>query len=299
MEDNNGSGWNSQGSGSWNSYNTGQTSGGWNAHTPPPFKRQPIFINGVLNRRIVKTEANTIFKMHYWTMVAIAILPSLLAAGMSVIPFVGGIASIILTPVFWTGSKYVYVWVVRNRNYRTGNMFDIFSNFGNICVANLTTNILLILLQYVVLIPVLFILLAVIGPVSYMPIDSLYIPVPTQEFIALLSVAIAISYVPRIYMSFCWAMVPYLLADNQQMRGAAARKLSHDMMVGHKWELFKLYLSFIGWGLLSLITIGIVYIFKVGPWLLTVSADYYDNLRMLYAAQHRQQTNTSSGMNGF
>ena len=91
--------------------------------------------------------------------------------------------------------------------------------------------------------------------------------------------------IPGIYKSFCWAMTFYIIADNPDISGTEARRLSEAMMEGHKMEFFILQLSFIGWTLLSACTFGILGIFYVAPWMATTNADYYDNLRMLYEAR--------------
>ena len=51
------------------------------------------------------------------------------------------------------------------------------------------------------------------------------------------------------------------------------------MMKGHKWELFVLQLSFIGWGILSLLTLGILGVFYVDPYRHATLAAYYENLK--------------------
>ncbi|MGN8773780.1 DUF975 family protein [Candidatus Weimeria sp. HCP3S3_B5] len=91
--------------------------------------------------------------------------------------------------------------------------------------------------------------------------------------------------IPGIYKSFCWAMTFYIIADDPDISGTEARRLSEAMMEGHKMEFFILQLSFIGWALLSACTFGILGIFYVAPWMATTNADYYDNLRMLYEAR--------------
>lgn len=56
---------------------------------------------------------------------------------------------------------------------------------------------------------------------------------------------------------YSYRMVPYLLAENPDLKPLQAISLSRRMMDGHKWECFLLDLSFLGWGLLSLISFGL------------------------------------------
>lgn len=50
-----------------------------------------------------------------------------------------------------------------------------------------------------------------------------------------------------------YAMAPYLLADYPDDGVSAAVRRSVEMMRGRKWDLFKLYFSFLGWELLGIL----------------------------------------------
>lgn len=58
-------------------------------------------------------------------------------------------------------------------------------------------------------------------------------------------------------------------------------RLSWDMMCGHKWELFVFGLSFLGWAILSALTLGILGIFFVNPYRQVSYAGYYRELAIL------------------
>ena len=47
------------------------------------------------------------------------------------------------------------------------------------------------------------------------------------------------------------------------------------MMNGHKWNAFVLDLSFLGWIILSALTMGILHIFYVGPYMDATDAELY------------------------
>lgn len=66
--------------------------------------------------------------------------------------------------------------------------------------------------------------------------------------------------VPGIIASLGYSMAPYILAEHPEMKATDALKLSKQMMDGNKGKLFVLYLSFIGWYLLGVITFGIAFI---------------------------------------
>ena len=85
--------------------------------------------------------------------------------------------------------------------------------------------------------------------------------------------------IPGIIKSFSYAMTTYILADCPNVKATDALKLSMRIMKGHKWELFVFYLSFIGWGILSILTLGLLSLFFVGPYLNSSLAVYYLEVR--------------------
>lgn len=84
-------------------------------------------------------------------------------------------------------------------------------------------------------------------------------------------------FIPGIIKNYSYFMVEYILADNPQEKDAITK--SREMMNGHKFELFLLQLSFIGWFILSALTFGILYLIYVGPYYQQTMANYYIALK--------------------
>lgn len=80
--------------------------------------------------------------------------------------------------------------------------------------------------------------------------------------------------IPGIIAGYKYAMVPFILAENPDLRPQEALDRSADMMNGHKMELFCLYFSFIGWHLLCILSCGIGYIWLT-PYINASVADFY------------------------
>lgn len=85
--------------------------------------------------------------------------------------------------------------------------------------------------------------------------------------------------IPGIIKSYEYRMIPYLLAENPDMEWREAFATSKRMMHGEKWNAFILDLSFIGWQILSIITLGLVGIFYVNPYKGLTDAALYMALR--------------------
>lgn len=88
--------------------------------------------------------------------------------------------------------------------------------------------------------------------------------------------------IPGIIKGYSYAMTPYILKDKfaagQTDIGATeAITESRHLMDGHKMDLFVLDLSFIGWGLLGIITFGIGFIWIV-PYYRQTKANFYHSL---------------------
>lgn len=85
--------------------------------------------------------------------------------------------------------------------------------------------------------------------------------------------------IPGIIKSYEYRMVPYILCENPGIEPKRAFKLSKEMMEENKMDSFILDLSFIGWGLLSFLTFGLLNIFFLNPYVAATNAELYAALR--------------------
>ncbi|MDP4088306.1 MAG: DUF975 family protein [Bacillota bacterium] len=84
--------------------------------------------------------------------------------------------------------------------------------------------------------------------------------------------------IPGIVKSYAYRMVPYILAENPNIGAREAIALSNEMTMGHKFDMFVLDLSFIGWYLLGVLACGIGVLF-VMPYENATNAELYLVLR--------------------
>lgn len=85
--------------------------------------------------------------------------------------------------------------------------------------------------------------------------------------------------IPGIVKSYEYRMVPYILAENPNMKRYEAFELSKKMMKGQKWNAFVLDLSFIGWFILSGLTLGLLGLLYVKPYKYQTDAELYKALK--------------------
>lgn len=84
--------------------------------------------------------------------------------------------------------------------------------------------------------------------------------------------------IPGIIAAYRYSMAFYILDDNPELGAMDALKESKKMMIGYKGKLFLLHLSFIGWTILSVLTLGIGFLWLI-PYINTSTANFYENLK--------------------
>ena len=88
-----------------------------------------------------------------------------------------------------------------------------------------------------------------------------------------------LTLVGGIIKHYSYFMVPYIVAENPDIRPREAITLSRQMMNGHKWECFLLDLSFLGWAILGYFTFGALDILWTVPYRVASYSEYYALLR--------------------
>ncbi len=84
--------------------------------------------------------------------------------------------------------------------------------------------------------------------------------------------------IPGIIAAYSYSMCFYILRENPDMAPMDVIRKSKEMMKGHKMELFILQLTFIGWGLLSILTLGIGSLWLI-PYVTASTTAFYLDLR--------------------
>ena len=83
--------------------------------------------------------------------------------------------------------------------------------------------------------------------------------------------------IPGIVKGYSYSMTYFVMRDNPDLSYNAAIERSMKLMSGHKMKLFLLDLSFIGWAILSIFTLGIGLLWLM-PYVQTAHAAFYENL---------------------
>ena len=84
--------------------------------------------------------------------------------------------------------------------------------------------------------------------------------------------------VPGIILACGFAMTFFIMVDDPNISGVDALQQSWNMMRGQKWNLFCLWMRFFGWFILSILTLGIGFIF-LEPYIVITTQNFYRKLR--------------------
>ena len=90
--------------------------------------------------------------------------------------------------------------------------------------------------------------------------------------------------VPGIIKGLAYSLTPFILAEKPELSANEAIELSMKMMEGHKMEFFMLWLSFIGWSILGILTLCIGYLWLV-PYMYTATAAFYEDVKADYESK--------------
>ena len=96
----------------------------------------------------------------------------------------------------------------------------------------------------------------------------------TSIFIGLWSLLLI---VPGIIASLSYSQSIYIMIDGEEEPKKCIDK-SKQMMYGYKWDYFNFMISFIGWYLLCIVTLGIALVY-VAPYVSVSQALYYEELK--------------------
>ena len=86
---------------------------------------------------------------------------------------------------------------------------------------------------------------------------KVFLPLLGLTIVMCIFVTVAsIVIIPGVILGYAYYFAPYMTIENG--KGPSNLRDCRMMMKGHKWDLFVLDLSFIGWALLSILTLGIL-----------------------------------------
>ncbi len=213
--------------------------------------------------------------------VGFVVLFYLLFAGLSVVaaavPAGALLVQFLLTPPLMVGAVRFFLSVARREPEASMNlMFFGFRLFGSSIGANLLLTIFIMLWSLLIIVP------SVLAALGVAMASGLAVGEGLSETgrIVLMAVAVlayVLILVCTTVISLRYAMTYFLVADKSGIGPLEAVRTSVGMMRGHKRRLFCLWLRFIGWSLLAMLTCGIGFLW-LAPYMAVSMAAFYDDL---------------------
>jgi uncharacterized membrane protein len=188
----------------------------------------------------------------------------ILLVGVSLLHFAGSLLQIIFSAPLTVGITMYFLATVRKQINPFSLLFAGFNCFGT----SLCTYLLIILICLAWAVP--FVLLAV--PVFFFMKTS---PLPT--IIALEAVMFLSYALFMLILQMRYGLAFFVVADDPSLRARQAIRRSIELMKGNYGRLGLLWLRFVGWQLLCIVTFGIGLIW-LAPYFLAATTAFYDDL---------------------
>ena len=186
--------------------------------------------------------------------------------GEEVITFVSLLANIILLPL--TFGFTVAFYSMRKENKLEIKM--LYKYYDEMPVW--TTMILKYLYMMLWVLPGLIAAVAIILLMAY------FCPMSEITMTCITIAIVFLAMIPYYVKYYSYSMTEYIMTDNLEIKNNEAIEMSMRMMQGKKEKLFMLDLSFIGWAILAVLTLGIGFFFLIPYWY-TTRAAFYENLK--------------------
>ena len=245
----------------------------------------------------LKEIAKITFKRYYWKAVLVSFITFVLAGGMGQVA--DGVNDI--------KENYNSAYSAYNENYTEeyedtsldlkGEAKNIFQNIFADGLVLLFVNIFVVAIILSLLIKLLIAYPLIVGKNNYfMGIRHKEKPVKSILFLyksgklkssiftmfmkdLFINLWALLFLIPGIVKSYEYRMIPYILSENPNISRKRAFEISKNMMYGNKGGALLLDISFIGWYLLSIFTLGLLAIFYVNPYVESTNAELYAFLR--------------------
>lgn len=179
--------------------------------------------------------------------------------------------SLIVTSLFYMGLLQIMIKIARKKNTHFSELFqrtDAFFRCAAITIIFLAINTLFAILEYTA-VNSLFIFITYQTDLN-LALSSFMIVVGL-----VLSIAIAVFW---IVLVICLSQSYLILYDHENMPLGDIFRLSMDMMEGHKIDYVILSLSFVGWFLIGIFTLGIIWLWII-PYMQVSLVNFYDKIK--------------------
>ncbi|QHI69675.1 DUF975 family protein [Tichowtungia aerotolerans] len=192
----------------------------------------------------------------------------LLLSGSSQVPFAGGVLQLIFTAPLVVGLNLYFLQTIRKGSNPFALLFGGFDRFGTAWCAHM----LVVLIIFAWMIP--FVVVGGAAAFFVHPDPAVFPGYTMTALYVLIGLLAAVVLIP---VQMRYALVLYVVADDSSARAVQSIQRSAALMKGNYWRLALLWLRFVGWQVLAVLTLGIGFLWVV-PYMSAATAAFYDDL---------------------
>jgi len=193
----------------------------------------------------------------------------LLFVGISSIPLVGLVLQLLFAAPLLVGLNIYFLATVDRQLNPFELLFEGFGRFGTSWCAHM--QVILIMLAWALPLVAFCVLLP-----RYVQLDpEIY---PPYADLALQVVPLLIANIFLIWKMLRYSLVLYVVADDETVHASAAVRRSSELMQGNCLRLIVLWLRFLGWYLLAVLTLGIGFLWLI-PYMFASMASFYQDVK--------------------
>lgn len=184
----------------------------------------------------------------------------LLLVGVSLVPFAGRLLQLIFSAPLVVGMTAYLLATVRKKLNPFSLLFAGFNCFGTALCTYLLVSLILMawMIPFGILAALLFFICHVASPLLW----------------ALLILIMIAAMIP---LQMRYGLALYVVADDPSVRALQAIRRGIELMKSNYWRLGLLWLRFIGWQILAVLTLGIGFIW-LAPYFMAATTAFYDDL---------------------
>ena len=235
-----------------------------------------------MNRAKIKNDAKKMIEGNLWTILKPMLIVMIILGFVNVISekvlqqatFVGTICSALLLLAGMPLSYGLDVFILKYVRKEQVDYDEIFKHYSKF------VPIVLLGLLMLIIISLPYLIFAVPG-ILVANYYSKFVPMLALGLYMYIynSLCSLLSVIPCIIAAILYSQAMFIMIDGEEKPVACIKK-SKEMMYGYKWDYFVFMLSFFGWYLLCVLTMGIA-IAYVAPYVSVSKALYYEELKKI------------------
>lgn len=209
-----------------------------------------------MTRAELKKQAKETLKGRWGTAIAMVLVFQIISWILSMIGNfvigIGAIAVVVISVPISFGFIGQFMKFSRKEEVGIVDFFKIgFENFGKSW--SIVGHTLLKLLPYIIgmIVSIILMIVSILYTTQNEDVEMFFI------LIAIAYVIFFVFYIMLLVKTYLYVLPEYIGNDTDDMTAKEIVEKSAELMKGHRWELFVLELSFMGWVLLSIFTLGI------------------------------------------